>query len=266
MDGADGARRAVNLPTQEVTQRRLDGKRDLPQFKKVLHPQHSHAKSAAAVCACQTVLPDVLLQCMQGTGSRLAATLQSDQQHGTANAQPATKYICEQVRFCLDTGIGYGWDDILACHHLHWYILWHVHTGTDDMCLCSLPCISLGIAAANNCVAAAWLHSPMHGPCVLQAGIKASTAHLDIGLGAAFAHYMTTPDDSELQTEGQWAAAAAGLMETVLKQPDAVLLHAAATQGGCNVDLAVVAWKAKSTRIRCPCGSPAICLSALILL
>ena len=89
----------------------------------------------------------------------------------------------------------------------------------------------------------------MYCPCVLQAGIKASAAHLDIELAAAFAHYMTmtTPDDSELQTEGQRAAAAAGLMATVMKQPDAVLLHAAVTQGGCtgcDVDLAVVAWKA----------------------
>ena len=184
---------------------------------------------------------------MQGTGSRLAGTLQPDQQHGIANAQHATRYICQQVRFCWDTGNGHGWDDILGYHHSHWYIFWHVHTGTDEVSLCSMPCIFLGVAAANSCAAAAWLHSPMYCPCVLQAGIKASAAHLDIELATAFAHYMTTPDDSELQTEGQRAAAAAGLMATVMKQPDAVLLHAAVTQGGCtgcNVDLAIVAWKA----------------------
>ena len=135
----------------------------------------------------------------------------------------------------------------LAQHHAHWYISGMRHTVTDDMSLCCVPCISLRTVAANSCVVAAWPQSPMCGRCVLQAGIKASTARIDTELAAAFAHYMTTPDHPELQTEGQRAAAAAGLMETVMQQPDAVLLHAAAAQGGCtgcNVDLAVVAWKA----------------------
>ena len=56
------------------------------------------------ICACHTVLSDVLLQCMQGTGSSLPATPQPDQQHGTVNPQHATKYIFQQVRFWWDTG------------------------------------------------------------------------------------------------------------------------------------------------------------------
>ena len=84
-------------------------------------------------------------------------------------------------------------------------------------------------------------------PCVLQAGTEASIAHLDQELAAAFAHLMTRPAVTDLQTEGQRAAAAVRLMEIVAEQPDVVLLNAAATLGGCmgcKVDLAVVAWKA----------------------